>query len=464
MKWLEKFFFFLFPLARLKGTAWEYTWFEQEKSEFIQIAKIFFSVTLIGYVLHYYTVDRAEGLAPSDLWFNYRYGMALVSVMCLGFYSVPRWVRSVAFYRLPAIVAGALFCYFQTRTIIWYPKVPYLYSFAFILVCVVILRTSILKSLVVALLFSALVFPTLLESGLSVAMAFSACFFTMAFVVFARSKYSADLKYFIATQTNIQQQKRFIEVNLEFTNQIRAFLPLEISKRLNHNIQNQRMSVVQSIDEVLRPKQQQVACLFSDIRGFTKGSNDLNGYVERAVFPNVKASSLAIEKFSGIPRKIGDLIFAYFDFENADTSIEMAMRSAIEIANINAEMNADLQEDIKIKRFILLSFGEAIVGNLSGYDSSIEITAIGNPVNYLSRIDELTKHETLKAKLMNGDIIISQEMKDQIVRKFPMLPMIEIKLTDLRLKVRDFEQTESLYVFRLGDVMSNATDLNKRVG
>lgn len=462
MKSLEKFFFFLFPLARLKGTAWEQIWFEQEKSEFVQIVKIFFSVTIVGYILHYYTVDRAEGLAPSELWFNYRFGMAAVSAVCLLFYSIPHWVNQIPFYRLPAIMAGALFCYFQTRSIIWYTKVPYLYSFGFIVVSVVILRTTILKSVAVALLFSALVFPVLIESGLSGAMVGSAGFFTIAVVVFARSKYAADLKYFLATQTNIQQQKKIIEINLDFTNQIRAFLPKEISKRLNNNIQHRRMSVLQAIDEVLRPKQQQVACLFSDIRGFTKSSNDLNGYVAKAMFPDVKASSLAIEKFSGIPRKIGDLIFAYFDFEDTDYSIEMAMRAAMEISNINTEMNAGLPEELKIKRFILLSFGEAIVGNLSGYDSSIEITAIGSPVNYLSRVDELTKHEQLKSKLFGGDIIISREMKDQILRKFPMLSMIEINLSSLGLKVRDFEQTESLYVFRLGDMVTETVE--KRAG
>jgi class 3 adenylate cyclase len=458
MKSLERLFFFLFPLARLKGSPWEATWLQQEKTEFVQIAKIFFSITFVGYILHYYTVDRAEGLAPSDLWFRYRFGMAGISALCLAFYSMPSLVNRVFFYRLPAIIAGAMFCYFQNRSIIWYPKVPYLYSFAFILVSVIILRTSILKSLVTAILFSVLIFPTLLETGLSPAMAASACFFTLAFVVFARSKYATDLNYFMATQKNILQQKKMIEINLEFTNQIRAFLPREISKRLNHRIQSQRMSVVQSIDEVLRPKQQQVACLFSDIRGFTKGSNDLHGYVSKAVFPNVKASSLAIEKFSGIPRKIGDLIFAYFDFEEAEQSIEMAMRAAIEIANINAEMNAGLVEELRIKRFILLSFGEAIVGNLSGYDSSIEITAIGSPVNYLSRIDELTKHEGLKNKLLGGDIIISKDMKDQISKKFPMLEMIELNLKNIGLKVRDFEQTEFLYVFRLGDIMTETAE------
>ena len=73
-------------------------------------------------------------------------------------------------------------------------------------------------------------------------------------------------------------------------------------------------------------------------------------------------------------------------------------------------------------------------------------------------IDELTKHEELKNQLMGGDIIISKDMKEQIVKKFPMLNMIEIDLRMMGLKVRDFDQTEFLYVFRLGDIMTETSE------
>lgn len=455
MKTIEKIFFLLFPLALLKGTQWEAIWHEREKREFLTIVRVFFSITLIGYILHYYTVDRAEGLAPSTLWFNYRYGMAAVSAFCLAIYSIPTIYGALKYYRLPAILAGACFCYFQARTVIWYPKVPYLYAFAFVLACTIILRTSILKSVVASLIDLAMVSPTLVEANVSPAMTFSAGFFTMAVIVFARTKYTADLKYFIATQKNIQNQKRIIEINMEFTNQIKAFLPAEISRRLNAFIQDQRMSVIQSIDEVLRPKKQFVACIFSDIRGFTQGSKDLTGFVSESMLPNVKGLTQIVEKYQGIPRKIGDLIFAYYDFSSPNKCIEMAMRCAIEMARLNQEHNEALNKSIHIKRYILLSFGDAIVGNLSGYESSIEITAIGAPVNFLSRLDEITKTEALGRDLASGDIIFSNDALPFLKKNFPTLPVTEIDLAQRNLTVRDFESITKIYILRINEIISH---------
>jgi class 3 adenylate cyclase len=448
MKFLERIFFILFPLASLKGTPWEQQWHDKEQKDFYFVARVFFCITLFGYILHYYTVDRSEGLAPSELWFKYRFGMAAVSLLSYLFYWSEKSAAYVKYYRLPAIISGCIFIYFQTQTMLWYPKIPYLYSFAFIFVTVTVLNTSILKSIVVAIMYFVLIVPTLKDTGLSLGLIFSAGFFTIAIIIFARSTYKSNIMYFIEIQKNISQQKKFIEFNIEFTNQIKAFLPREISRRLNEFIQEKRMSVIQATDEVLRPKNMKVACLFSDIRDFTKNSSDLNGYVSKSMFPNVKALSLSIEKFRGIPRKVGDLLFAYYDFEDPLYSVKMAMSSAIEIGKINTDMNQGLPDNLKIKRFILLSYGEAIVGNLSGYDASIEITAIGKPVNFLSRLDEATKNEALKTLLQSGDIIIAEDMIQLVRETFPSLDFIDLDLSVLGIKIRDFENSKMIYVFR----------------
>lgn len=52
MKYIEKLFFILFPIALLKGTPWENTWDNQERKEFSVIARVFFSITFVGYILH----------------------------------------------------------------------------------------------------------------------------------------------------------------------------------------------------------------------------------------------------------------------------------------------------------------------------------------------------------------------------------------------------------------------------
>lgn len=429
----------------LKGTSWEAIWKKQEKDEFLGSIRIFFGLAAIVYVLHYYTVDRAEGLAPSELWFNYRFGMAAIALTCLAFYFTPL-LHNIKHYKIPAVIACAVFCYFQTMTIVWYPKVPYLYSFAFVLISSIIIRTSIFNSVLFAGMLLGLIWPVFQEAGQSPAMIFSASVVTMIFVVYMKAKYVSELRLFIANHKNFDTQKKMIEINLEFTNQIKSFLPGEIARRLTYFVQDQRMSVLQATDEVLRPRKMNIACLFSDVRGFTKGSNDLNGFVSQSLLPNLKATTIAVERFQGISRKIGDLIFAYYDSDNSSKNILNVLKSAVEISNINKEHNQQQPPELQVNRFILVSAGEAVVGNLSGFDSTIEITAIGRPVNCLSRIDEITKIKALRENLTGGDIILTPDIVPGIRALVPELELSLISISAMGIKVRDFEEIQELYL------------------
>lgn len=468
MKLLEKIFFLIFPRLLLSSTPWAPLWDEQEKKQFLTAARVFFPITIAVYVLHYFTVDRIEGLAPSELWFNYRFGMATVGTLGLGFYLIPALHSGHRFYKLPLILTCAVYTYFQARTIIWYPQVPYLYVFGFIFVSCVMLRSSVSRSLLFAAGLMAITWSTLLEAGQSPAMIASAGVVTAVSIILARAKYVSDIQLFLANQRNFEQQKKFIEVNLEFTNQIKAFLPAEISKRLTYYIQENRMTTLQAIDEVLRPRTLPVACLYSDIRGFTKGSNDLHGYVSQAMLPNVKVSTELVEKHNGIPRKIGDLIFAYYDYSDLNRNITNSILSAASISRFNMEMNESLPANQKINRYILLSCGEAIVGNLSSYKSAIEITAIGSPVNILSRIDELTKHEGLRGHLEHGDILMTSTFAEILLATRPDVTLTKLDLKGLSLSIRDFEETHSIYIFKPNktnlDAIVNDHVVSKTIG
>ena len=468
MKLLEKLFFLIFPRLLLSSTPWAPLWDEQEKKQFLTAVRVFFPIVMVVYVLHYFTVDRSEGLAPSELWFNYRFGMAAVGALGLFFYSVPQLYSNNRFYKVPLILACAVFTYFQARTVVWYPKVPYLYVFGFIFIASVMLRSSIVRSISFAAFLMAITWSTLIEAGQSPAMIASAGVVTGVFIIFTRAKYLSDIHLFLANQRNFEQQKKFIEVNLEFTNQIKAFLPAEISKRLTYYIQESRMSTLQAIDEVLRPRTLPVACLYSDIRGFTKGSNDLHGYVSKAMLPNVKVSTELVEKHNGIPRKIGDLIFAYYDFNDLSRNIVNSILSAASISRFNQEMNESLPSSQKINRYILLSCGEAIVGNLSSYESAIEITAIGSPVNILSRIDELTKHQGLREHLEHGDVLMTSSFAEILIEARPTVTLKRLDLKGLKLSIRDFEETQAIYIFKPNktnlDAIVNEQPASKTIG
>src|SRR5262249_43308259 len=140
---------------------------------------------------------------------------------------------------------------------------------------------------------------------------------------------------------------------------------------------------LQSMDEALRPKLETVACLYSDIRRFTQQSKDLSGFLLRSALPNIRYCTDVVESCGGIPRLIGDLIFAYFDGENPEASLLAAMRAGFSLVEINEELNRAATSGFEVHRFVVLSYGEAMVGNIGAQYGSREITALGPPVNIL---------------------------------------------------------------------------------
>lgn len=445
MVWLEKLFFYLFPGLLVKDTPWFREWAHQERGEFVFTARIFFVIAAPVYLAHYFFLDVPLQLQPPEIWQTYRFSMTALALACLAYYSLPGLYQKPLF-KLPALLSCWVFCFFQARTIIWYPEVPYLYSFIFVLISVYIIRSSMLMSLVYAGFIIGSLWPTFVEAGLDMTMVSSATVVTLAFTVFLRSKHLSEVKYFIANNQRIEAQKKAIEINLEFTEQIRSFLPKEISRRLDNNIRHEKMTVVQAIDDVLQPRKLNIACLFSDIRGFTQGTKNLEEFIGNGVMPNVKACTEAVEQCSGIPRKIGDLIFAYFDDSSESVNLINAIMAGMEVARINYRFNRSGNDFPMISRHILIATGPAIVGNLGGYNSSVEITALGSPVNFLSRLDDASKHPNFKGLLSEMDLIISSEAAETIKAMQLNLQLKEVNLDQLGVEIRDFPEVKVVWL------------------
>ena len=87
-----------------------------------------------------------------------------------------------------------------------------------------------------------------------------------------------------------------------------------------------------------------------------------------------------------------------------------------------------------------------MVGNFGGLDSSVEITALGTPVNFLSRVDELTKHPKLSPMLKSGDLVLSESVLNLITELGVELPTKKIDLESLEISIRDFPETRYLYI------------------
>jgi hypothetical protein len=74
--------------------------------------------------------------------------------------------------------------------------------------------------------------PSFVEAGIGVPLLASAVASTFVFIMFARSGYATELNFFRANHENLESQRQIIELNIEFSDRIRAFLPREISSRL----------------------------------------------------------------------------------------------------------------------------------------------------------------------------------------------------------------------------------------
>lgn len=437
MKWIESAITYLFPTILLEGKAWRGMWEDKEREVFVLICKIFFSFCGIGYIGHYFFYDKVMGLEPLEKWFAFRMIVGGLCIATTAYYFSPL-ARSKLF-KLPAVVTTWVLCYSQALVVTWWDGTPWLYCFVYVIGSIIVIRTSPLISVSLAVLFISSQTPSLLQAGVPLSSIVSTAVVTLIILLVVRTSAMTDIKNFVLNQEYVAAQKQIIELNIEFADRLRAFIPKVIATRIDDYINQHRLSIIQASVEVLKARRTNVACLFSDIRGFTQGSKELDSFVSMSVLPEMKACSDLVEDRNGIPRKVGDLIFAYFDDDDSKLNAIRALMAAMDIARLNQDMNATLIES-EIRRYILVSSGDAVVGNLGGLDSSIEITALGSPVNLLSRLDDLTK-EPILAKLLNpGDVIVCDSTKSLITELGIKLQCESICLDAYDLKIRDFAE------------------------
>ncbi len=147
--------------------------------------------------------------------------------------------------------------------------------------------------------------------------------------------------------------------------------------------------------DVRQGREQEVAVLFADLRGFTRVAEHklpydvvfiLNRYFE--------AVGGAIHEAGGIPNQFtGDGVMALFGVE---TGVELGCRQAVaaaraivrHLAALNRELGEDLQVPLRIG--IGIHAGPAIVGRM-GYGEGVYLTAVGDTVHVASRLEQLTK-------------------------------------------------------------------------
>ena len=437
----------IFPTMQLEGTPWLSTWNERERQKFLTIARVVFPLIAIAFMLNYVFFDLAVDLQPRSKWLLFRVSMAALALCCFTFYVMPI-ADQTRFYKVPAALVCCVFCYFQGRVLVWYTPDIYVYVFAFVVLSVTILRTTLLLSLVYGISLLFVVWPSFLEAQVAAPLVVSGSILSLVTIVLLRSSYASEVAYFYAEQSNVESQKKIIELTIDFSDRLRTFLPKEITKRLDDYVRTKQMTVLQASEEVLRPRERNISCLFSDIRGFTRSTRDQDGFVVDGVLPNVKECTRVVEEEQGIPRKIGDLIFAYFDLDDPSKSLFQCVRAAARLLDQN-HLSNQLADNSVISRHALVASGKAVVGNLGGFDSSIEITALGNPVNFLARMDEATKTNALSQLMKGNEILIDANSYLMLAQQEPSLQLSEVDLRALKIVIRDFEDVGAIYLLEL---------------
>jgi class 3 adenylate cyclase/CheY-like chemotaxis protein len=163
------------------------------------------------------------------------------------------------------------------------------------------------------------------------------------------------------------------------------------------------------MDEIIRKSSAQntqgetrlVAILFSDIRSFTKISENTEAQ-ELVDFLNVYFSRMGeqiIAEGGNIDKFIGDAIMAIFGapktLENAAVSaIRAALRMAKNLSTVDT--SGIVLPEIGFGAGIGINFGECVVGNI-GFQNKMDYTVIGDSVNLASRLEGITKyyHQTI---------------------------------------------------------------------
>ncbi|MBU3013720.1 CHASE2 domain-containing protein [Poseidonibacter lekithochrous] len=156
----------------------------------------------------------------------------------------------------------------------------------------------------------------------------------------------------------------------------------------------------------LQAQNKEITVFFSDIRGFTKISEDIKQpellvkYINKYMTP---MSEIITRNKGTIDKYIGDAIMAYwnapFDVENhEDKAVKSALEQLFELDNLNITLKQNNQPLINIG--IGITTGIATVGEIGSIGRS-DYTVIGDTINIGSRVESLCKFYGVKLIITN---------------------------------------------------------------
>ncbi len=185
-------------------------------------------------------------------------------------------------------------------------------------------------------------------------------------------------------------------------------------------------------------RNQEIAVLFVDIRGFTSLSESLTpGEVVEILNRYLEQVTEAIFRQEGtLDKFIGDAVMAVY---NAPLDVKdyplKAVRTGLDIVRAVESLNDGLKRDfgVEIACGVGIHCGRAIVGNI-GCDFRMDYTAIGDTVNTAERLESIAK---------GGQVLLSEEMYEQVKQHFHAEFLGEHTLKGKQEKIKVFLVEES---------------------
>ncbi len=195
----------------------------------------------------------------------------------------------------------------------------------------------------------------------------------------------------------------------------------KVSKKVMNNL-------LKNIDSTkFQAMEKEVTVFFSDIRSFTKISEEMQDAKSLINYLNqyMEPMSNIINKYEGtIDKYIGDAIMAYWnapiDVENhADKAVKASLEQLLQLKKLNKKLEEENKPSIDIG--IGLNTGVAIVGEMGSIGRS-DYTVIGDSINLGARLESLCKYYGSKLNISN---YTKEALNDDYIFRF--LDLVKVK-------------------------------------
>ena len=205
-------------------------------------------------------------------------------------------------------------------------------------------------------------------------------------------------------------------------------------------------------------QEKKIAILFADIRGFTAFAESLLPYdVIYVLNRYFQKMGYAINRNGGmINNYMGDGFMALFGLENPDKAAEQAVRAGVEMLEELEKLNPYFETLYRhrLRIGIGIHCGLVVVGNL-GAQQNQSVTAIGDAVNFASRIEAANKQvgtSLLISEETYQEIkdlaIVNQRVSVQIPGKSGEYPLYEVVgMPPLPIEIQDISEIEKKSVW-----------------